>query len=241
MNLHWEHVGWPPGGVQGGRADRVAVGSGTGRLPVTLSYSPRRMDDLGRRVIDLVRQHPQVRGIRLVGSRATQRARAESDWDFRVETFDFSAVAAALPDLLRPLDPLAKQWDRLSDRRCWIVIVPGPAKIDLIFPQELHVQEPPWDPQSDNLAAIDAHFWDWTLWLRGKAAGCYCELIAAELEKLSEHLLRPLGVERIPATIAEAVALYQRARDDAERHLGCAIPRALASEVAAALIPEETK
>jgi predicted nucleotidyltransferase len=152
------------------------------------------MDALGRRVIDLVRQHPQVRGIRLVGSRATQRARAESDWDFRVETFDFSAVAAALPDLLRPLDPLAEQWDRLSDRQCWMVIVPGPAKIDLIFPEEQHVQEPAIRrgtyPRNDR---------------RGG---------------------------RYP---------YQWARDDAERHLGCAITRALASEVAAALIREETK
>jgi hypothetical protein len=120
-----------------------------------------------------------------------------------------------------------------------MLIVPGPAKIDLIFPQEPHRHEPPWQPRSDNLAAIDAHFWDWMLWLRGKAARGKGELVAAELQKLSVHLLRPLGVGRSPETIAEAVALYRAALDDAQSRLGCAISRQLEAEVAPALVADE--
>jgi len=67
-----------------------------------------------------------VRSIELVGSRATGEARPESDWDFRVEARDFDAVAAALPALLAPLEPLAQQWDRLSDEQCWMLILRGP-------------------------------------------------------------------------------------------------------------------
>ena len=173
-----------------------------------------------------------------MGSRATGRAGPDSDWDFRVATRDFATVAAALPSLLAPLEPLAQQWDRLSDEQCWMLILRGPVKVDLIFPEEPHVHEPPWVPSAENLGAIDAHLWDWLLWLRGKERSGKEELVAAELEKLFVHLLRPLGVERVPSSVADAVELYRPARDAAAARLGGAVPSALETEVARALRAE---
>ena len=125
-----------------------------------------------------------MRSIALAGSRATGQARPDSDWDFLVETREFGAVAAALPELLAPLEPLAEQWDRLSDEQCWMLILPDAVKVDLIFPEEPHVHEPPWVPSAENLGAIDAHLWDWLLWLRAKERAGKDELVATELEKL---------------------------------------------------------
>jgi hypothetical protein len=170
-----------------------------------------------------------------VGSRATGKARPESDWDFCVQAIDFAAVAAALPELFASFEPLAEQWDRLSDEQCWMLILPGPTKVDLIFSGEPHVHEAPWVPSRDNLRALDAHFWDWTLLLRSKQAAGKDELVATELDKLFVHLLEPLGVERVPSSIAEAVELYRPARDAAARGLGCVVSPALEAEVAPAL------
>jgi hypothetical protein len=188
--------------------------------------------DLGERVIRAVGGHPGVRRIRLVGSRAAGNAKQESDWDFRVEARDFAAVAAALPSLLAPLEPLAQQWDRLSHEQCWMLILRGPTKVDLIFPEEPHEHEPRWEPSADNLHALDAHFWDWMLWLWSKETGGKRDVVGSELRKLFDHLLDPLGVEEVPSSISEAVSSYRRARDRAEQRLGCAISRELDSEVA---------
>jgi hypothetical protein len=179
-----------------------------------------------------VAPHPAVREIELVGSRAEGRATDWSDWDFRVEAADFGALAEALPRLLEPLEPLVQQWDRLSREWCWMLILDGPVKVDLIFPNEPHVTEPPWEPSAENLGAIDDHFWDWMLWLNGKEAAGKQEVVAAELEKCREFLLGPLGVERAPSSIAEAVAVYRRARDRAEQRFGRAVRREV--EVASA-------
>jgi predicted nucleotidyltransferase len=189
---------------------------------------------LADRVPALVARHPEVRGIRLAGSRATGHARPDSDWDFLVEARDFGAVAAALPELVAPLEPLAAQWDRLSEEQCWMLILRGPVKVDLIFPEEPHIHERPWVPSAENLAAIDAHLWDWLLWLRSKPD----ELVATELEKLFVHLLRPLGVERVPSSVADAVELYRPARDTAAERFGCVVSPALEAEVARALRAE---
>ena len=193
---------------------------------------------LADRVIALFIRHPGVRSIELAGSRAMGQARPDSDWDFLVETRDFDAVAAALPELVAPLEPLAAQWDRLSDEQCWMLILRGPVKVDLIFPDEPHVHEPPWVASADNLEAIDAHLWDWLLWLRPKERSGKEELVSAELEKLSVHLLRPLGVEQVPSSVADAVELYRPARDAAAARLGCVVSPALEAELARALLVE---
>jgi Nucleotidyltransferase domain len=191
--------------------------------------------DLADRILSAVSPHPHVRSIQLVGSRASGTAKPESDWDFRVEVDDFVSVATGLPDLLAPLEPLAQQWDRLSDEQCWMMILRGPTKVDLIFPEEPHDHEAPWEPRADNLEALDAHFWDWMLWLYGKEASGKRELVAAELEKVRDHLLLPLGVERVPSWIGEAISNYQIARDRTEKELGCSVSRRLEQEVAPAL------
>jgi hypothetical protein len=182
-----------------------------------------------------VGDHPAVCDVQLVGSRAEGRAIERSDWDFGVDASDFSAAAEALPGLLAPLDPLAEQWDRLSLQQCWMLMLRGPVKVDLIFPDEPHALEPPWQVNAATLEGIDAHFWDWVLWLGSKDARGKHEVVATELEKLFSHLLRPLGVSSQPSSIAEAVAAYSVGRQRAERALGVAIPRELEREVAPAL------
>jgi hypothetical protein len=190
--------------------------------------------DLAERVIAAVTPHPAVRDIRFVGSRAEGRAVELSDWDFVVETSDFPAIAQALPHQLASLEPAAQQWDRLSREYCWMVIVTGPAKIDLIFPKEPHTDEPPWEPNGQNLDAIDAHFWDWMLWLNAKEASGKLERVDTELDKLFAHLLAPLQVQHRPSSIPEAVACYRAARTRAERRFGVAVARELETVVAPA-------
>jgi hypothetical protein len=182
-----------------------------------------------------VRRHPAVSGIQLVGSRADGRANEHSDWDFRLETSDFSAVAEHLPDLLEPLAPIAQQWDRLSTHACWMLMLAGPVKIDLIFADEPHELEPPWLPRADNLEGIDRHFWDWLLWLASKNAAGKHDLVSAELQKLFEHLLEPLGVEQRPSSLRDAVGAYRLARKQAEDRFELQVPRRLEAEVASTL------
>src|SRR5947207_13332400 len=181
--------------------------------------------DLGDRVVALVAPSPAVREIKLAGSRADGRATDWSAWDFVLEALDFAVLADALPNLLAPLEPLVEQWDRLSTTQCWMLILEGPTKVDLIFPREPHVAAPPWVATPDNLPGIDDHFWDWMLWLKGKEAAGKHEVVAAELEKLSAHLLRPLGATRPPRSVAQALAVYREARGAAEQRFGRAVPR----------------
>jgi hypothetical protein len=192
--------------------------------------------DLIERIVAAVEAHPAVREVRLIGSRAEGRATERSDWDFRVETNDFAAVADDLPRLCGAFDPLAQQWDRLSTEYCWMLMLHGPVKVDLIFVDEPHTDEPPWKPSPDNLAAMDAHFWDWMLWLRGKEEAGKEDLVAAELDKAFEHLLGPLGVRMAPSSIREALALYLNGRAQAERRFGRRVPRDLEAEVAPVLL-----
>jgi hypothetical protein len=191
--------------------------------------------NIAETVVAAVSPHPAVERIELVGSRAEGRATRWSDWDFGVRARDFAAVAVALPGLLAPLEPLVAQWDRLSEHRCWMLILRGPVKVDLIFSAEPHEKEPPWEPGPDTLGGIDDHFWDWLLWLRSKEAGGKDELVAAELQKLFGHLLAPLGVEAPPASVAGAVESYRAARDRAERLFEVTVSRELENAVAPAL------
>jgi hypothetical protein len=190
---------------------------------------------LDRRIIEAVAPHPAVRKIELVGSRAEGSATEHSDWDFRVHASDFRAVATALPLLLASLNPLVQQWDRLSREYCWMLILRGPVKVDLIFSDEPPEAEPPWRPAAENLDAIDAHFWDWMLWLSPKNAAGKDNLVAEELQKLFEHLLVPLGVEERPRSVAEAITAYRAVRDRAERRFGRVVRRDVEAAVAPAL------
>jgi predicted nucleotidyltransferase len=189
---------------------------------------------LDRRVIEAVERLSAVRRVRLVGSRAAGSATAVSDWDFAVETDDFPAVARDIGPLVAMFDPLAQQWDRLSETQCWMVILPGPVKLDFIF-EEPHNDEPPWRPERSNLAAIDAHFWDWALWLLAKRVKGRSDLVTSELHKMFNHILHPMGVQVPPDSLDTAVARYLLARARLEHDLGVTVPRTLEREAVRAL------
>jgi len=177
-----------------------------------------------------VSAQPGVVAVTLVGSRARGDATEYSDWDFKVRADDVHRVFADLPPRIADLQPLAVLWDRLSDEACLMVIVDGPTKIDLIF-DEPNQHQPRWQVTPETLPAIDAHFWDWTLWLCSKQHAGKGEVVAAQLQRQFEHLLAPLGVARAPASLGAAVSAYQAQRAIREEELGVVVPRRLGEEV----------
>jgi Nucleotidyltransferase domain len=191
--------------------------------------------DLAGSVRAALLQHPHVRDVELVGSRATGSSTPLSDWDFAVTTDRFDAVARELPSLVAGLEPLAQQWDRISDYPCYMLMLSGPVKVDLIFPEEPYESLPPWTVTVETLDGIDRHFWDWILWLASKREKGQDDLVRRELLKMSEHLLRPLGVDRVPGSIEDALDSYRFARDQREREFGLEVSRCLEGEVLPAL------
>jgi hypothetical protein len=191
--------------------------------------------DLAGSVRAALLQHPHVRDVELVGSRATGSSTPLSDWDFAVTTDRFDAVARELPSLVAGLEPLAQQWDRISDYPCYMLMLSGPVKVDLIFPEEPYESLPPWTVTVETLDGIDRHFWDWILWLASKREKGQDDLVRRELLKMSEHLLRPLGVDRVPGSIEDALDSYRFARDQREREFGLEVSRRLEGEVLPAL------
>ena len=67
-----------------------------------------------------------------------------------------------------------------------------------------------------------------------QAAGGKAGLVAAELARLHEHLLAPLGVRAQPAIPAQAIGSYRAARRQ-EHRLNCQVPRAAGQAVSPAL------
>jgi hypothetical protein len=200
-----------------------------------------RPEDLARVLPALVGSHPSVRRVALVGSRADGRAHALSDWDFAVDTSDFAAVQRDLPRLVASLAPLAEQWDPYSDYACYMLMLAGPTKVDLIFAAERRAWSPPWDARPDTLDAIDRHFWDWALWLEQKRCGGQAERAEKGLRDQYELLLRPLGVNEAPRSVEEAVAAYVAARDGLEARFGLRVSRRLEEEVRPLVAPGAAK
>jgi hypothetical protein len=180
-------------------------------------------------------KHPAVRGVRLVGSRASGRAHDFSDWDFLVDTDDFRAVEGDLHELVAPLRPLSEQWDPYSYRACYMLMLRGPTKIDLIFPGEKREWSPAWDPSPETLEAIDRHFWDWIVWLEQKRRGGRTGQLAKSLGDMFELMLRPMGVDERPGSVPDAVDSYLEARGELERKFGVRVPRTVEREVRPAL------
>jgi hypothetical protein len=148
-----------------------------------------------------------------------------------VVTDRFDDVARALPSLVAELDPLAQQWDRISAYPCYMLMLAGPVKVDLIFPDEPYESLPPWTVTAETLDGIDQHFWDWILWLASKREKGQDELVGRELAKMRDHLLGPLGVDRVPSSIEAAVERYRSARDEREREFGVEVSRRREREV----------
>jgi hypothetical protein len=174
-----------------------------------------------------------VIAVELVGSRARGTPSPLSDWDFTVEVNDVAGVTADMPALVTELEPFSQQWDRLGpdDYCCYMLMLAGPVKIDLIFPGVPHRPEPPWEVAPDTLDQIDQHFWDWVLWMAAKEQSGKGDLVRQELTKMSEHLLRPMDVDRVPRSIHAAIVDYLSARERLESALGVHVSRRLELEV----------
>ena len=175
-------------------------------------------------------RHPAVSSVELVGSRARGEANELSDWDFQVETLDFPAVAKALPEMVSSLEPLAQQWDRLSEHACYMLLLRGIGKVDLIC-DEPWKSSPPWTVSAATLRGIDDHFWDWNIWLASKDKAGKREVVETELGKMHDHLLAPMGVERVPSSVADAIAVYTAARAEVQERLGTAVHQVVEDEV----------
>ncbi len=177
--------------------------------------------------------HPAVHSVTLVGSRARGDPSPLSDWDFLIATDDAPAVISALPALVIPLDPIAQQWDRLGPTtyRCYMLMLRGPMKIDLILPDVPHRPAPRWIATAEDLEAIDHHFWDWILWMAAKEQGGKHEVVHEQLALMSDHLLRPIGVDDVPPTIAHAVDDYIAARDRLAERYGVRVSHRIQDEV----------
>jgi hypothetical protein len=78
---------------------------------------------------------------------------------------------------------------------------------------------------------VDAHSWDWVLWLGGKELRQRGDQVSTELRKLHAHLLGPLGATQAPANVADAVARYLHLRREAESALSVAVDRRLGKTV----------
>lgn len=189
------------------------------------------MEDIAVSVRAVLLPHPDIRAVELVGSRAGGSPTPSSDWDFVVVTERFDEVARALPALVAELEPLGQQWDRISAYPCYMLLLAGPVKVDLIFPDEPFESLPPWTVSAETLDGIDQHFWDWILWLASKREKREDELVRRELIKLRDHLLGPLGVDRVPGSIGAAVEGYRAARDEREREFGVEVSRRREREV----------
>ena len=193
--------------------------------------------DVIAKVTAALEGHPAIRSVRLVGSRARGTATDFSDWDFALETTDFDSLASDLAELVARLDPLAQQWERLSQPTAYILILPGPIEVDLLFLDRTNETRPPWEVNSDTLPDIDAHFWSWILWLGGKLAASQQNRVEHGFEAMYEHILQPLGVKRVPDSVEVALSLYSKAREEAEARLGVEVSRELEQEVRKGLHP----
>ena len=154
-----------------------------------------------------------------------------SDWDFGVKVHNFPSFAQEIATLVAPLRPLAMQWDRLSEIKCYMLIVHGPVKVDFLFPDEPNEPEDPWRVSKDSMEQIDAHFWDWVLWLASKESRGNPELVSTELSKLFDHILQPMLVQQAPESISDAINDYKKARGEFESRFQMSVNKELQDEV----------
>jgi hypothetical protein len=187
--------------------------------------------DLVEIAVGLVVNHPAVRGVDFAGSRSRGTHEELSDWDFAVQTSDFTAVARDLPSLVAPLEPLGQQWEPMGHFPVYQLLLRGPTKIEYLFLE--HEQQPMPPPISSDrtLAAIDTHFWDWIWWLATKASIGRDDLVSEHLPHLHGHLLRPMGIDTVPASIDDAIHAFVARRNALEREYAVFVPRALEDEV----------
>jgi hypothetical protein len=189
-----------------------------------------REPDVVTSVRDSLGRSDVVSSVVLGGSRARGTATALSDWDLYLEG-DPEGLVEEIPELVAPCGPLAAFWEPLSERAGYMVVMDGPVKVDIFPIGASRPIQPPWRVSADSLASIDGHFWDWILWLAGKALRGERTRVADELTKMHGFLLAPLGIGSVPGSLDEAVASYQRARAQAADALGVVVRQELGRQV----------
>ena len=129
-------------------------------------------------------------------------------------------------------EPLAAQWDRLSEEATYFMLVlRDGTKVDFIVRRPPQV-EPPWVVTRETLAAIDAHFWDWILWSWSKRLRVNDALVDVMLARVMyDHLLAPMGASSPPPTILAAVELYRSLCAERERSLDVNVDHLLGATV----------
>jgi predicted nucleotidyltransferase len=187
-------------------------------------------------VIETLRAVSGVHDVKLAGSAAAGDRTPLSDWDFELDVND-EGVLDALEHALQQLTVLALFWDPLSARATLIVIMDGPIKVDVIVPamRNPHPMSR-WTVTAETLPRIDAHFWDWTLWLSAKQLRGQADLVGTELTKMWDALLEPMGAITPTHGVAEAVGAYVVARDEREYELGVPLDHHLEHQVRSALV-----
>lgn len=195
---------------------------------------PADAPDVVRAVWQALERSDVVAGVRLGGSRAAGGATELSDWDLYLDG-EPARLMAGLPGLVAPLRPLAAFWEPLSEQAGYMMVMTGPVKVDLFPVGGRRSVQPPWVLRGAALGAIDGHFWDWILWLGGKALRGEAQRVSEELAKMQWFLLGPLGIDRAPADIRDAVHLYLAARSEASRRFRVPVPGELGRQVLVAL------
>ena len=175
-----------------------------------------------------------VTSVSLGGSRERGSATELSDWDLYL-VGDPAAMMVEVPAIVASFRPLAAFWEPLAEEAGYMVVMDGPTKVDVFPTGGRRRIQPPWVVRAETLAQIDGHFWDWTLWLGGKTLRDERELVARELITMHGFLLEPMGVAAAPATLAEARAVYLRARACAMDALGVLVDPELGRQVSNAL------
>jgi Nucleotidyltransferase domain len=175
-----------------------------------------------------------VTSVALGGSRERGRATELSDWDLYLEG-DPETMMVQVPDVIASFGPLAAFWEPLAEEAAYMVVMDGPTKVDVFPTGGRRRIQPPWVLSAETLVQIDGHFWDWSLWLGGKALRNERERVADELTKMHQFLLGPMGVAAGPTTLGEAVAAYTRARASAMNRLGVFVDPELGRQVSGAL------
>jgi hypothetical protein len=168
------------------------------------------------------------------GSRARGRATELSDWDLYLEG-NPEAMMVQVPEVIASFGPLAAFWEPLAEEAGYMVVLDGPIKVDVFPTGGRRRIQPPWVLSAETLVGIDAHFWDWSLWLGGKSLRGERELVANELMKMHDFLLGPIGVATAPTTLGEALAVYLRARASAIHELGVFVDPELGRQVSGVL------
>jgi predicted nucleotidyltransferase len=144
------------------------------------------MEHVQQAVTDALMASPLITGVHLWGSRSRNDHTPLSDWDFKVDCSDFESLAPNIAKVVASLTPLAQLWEPFAHEATYMLVLDGPAKVDVFFgvpPDQTPVTAP---------ASIDEHFWDWMLWLGGKTLRGDTTLVSNELIKMQAHLLAPI-------------------------------------------------